>query len=200
MSKKKPRKKKETYLSLSRYVLPNDPGTMLIRTDGACLANGQQSPKAGWAIWHGERFSGENRIASGRLETKGPSGDECMQTSNRAELRAVVAALGLRHWPGEGFDTLVIATDSEYVVEGATKWTKSWIEYSWVKGSGDPVKNRDLWELLLEEVEKFKQYGMDIKFWRIPREWNTVTDAAAKEAAAQGEASDVWINIIGLPF
>jgi ribonuclease HI len=181
-----------------RYTLPDDHGTCLIRTDGACLDNGQQNPKAGWAFWHGFGPSGELWVASGRLEKKGPFGDDAIQTSNRAELRAVIAAVRFRYWPGEGFRTLVIATDSEYVVEGSTQWARTWVRNGWVKQGGGAVKNKDLWQALLGEVERYKVIGMDIQFWRIPREWNMVADAAAKEVAATKETPDAWVNLVGI--
>lgn len=132
------------------------------------------------------------------MEKKGPFGDDSDQTSNRAELRAVIAALRFRYWPGEGFHTLVIATDSEYVVQGSTKWAKKWVKNSWVTRGRVSVKNRDLWEALLGEIERYKDEGMAVEFWKIPREWNMVADAAAKEAAANGEAPVEWGEIIGV--
>ncbi|KAK4445243.1 ribonuclease H-like domain-containing protein [Podospora aff. communis PSN243] len=185
------------HMNVTRYTLPDDQGIGLIRADGACLDNGQQNPKAGWAFWHGIGPSDNLLVVSDRLEKKGPFGDNAIQTSNRAELRAVIAALRLRFWPGEGFHTLVIATDSEYVVEGATSWATSWVRSNWVKPGGGAVKNKDLWQALLGECERFKERGMDIKFWRIPRDWNTVADAAAKEAAAIGEAPKGWNDVMG---
>ena len=137
-------------------------------------------------------------MASGRLEKKGPFGEGALQTSNRAELRAVIAALRFRYWPGEGFHTLVIATDSEYVVEGATNWARAWIQNGWVKRDGSAVKNRDLWEALLGELEKYKEEGMAIQFWKIPREWNMVADAAAKQAAAAEDAPNRWMDVMGM--
>ena len=184
--------------SSTRYTLPNDPRKGIIRTDGACLDNGQQNPKAGWAFWHGCGPSGNLLVASGRLEQKGPFGDDSEQTSNRAELRAVIAALGFRYWPGEGFKTLVIATDSEYAVRGATKWAKKWVENGWVTSKSGAVKNRDLWEALLGEIERYEDEGMAVEFWRVPREWNMVADAAAKEAAAEEKAPAEWRKVIGM--
>lgn len=150
-------------------------------------------------------------LASDRLEKKGPFGDVSPQTSNRAELRAVIAALRFRFWPGEGCRRFVIATDSEYVVEGATNWVKTWVENGWKtiggygQRAGEDVKNRDLWEVLLGEVERYKtghRYygGMDIQFWKIPREWNAIADARAKKAAAitrEGELAEEWEDNYG---
>lgn len=184
---------------LSRYILPSDHSKGLILTDGACLDNGHENPKAGWAFYHGCNIEGKQLVASGRLEKEGPFGDEGRQTSNRAELRAVIAALGFRYWPGEGFRTLVFATDSEYVVEGCTKWAKSWIKNGWVKRQGGgAVKNRDLWEALLGQIERYREDGMSVEFWRIPREWNTVADSAAKDAAANEEAPSQWTELMGI--
>ncbi|KAK3358185.1 ribonuclease H-like domain-containing protein [Lasiosphaeria hispida] len=189
---------RKRHIYVTRYTLPNDAGKGLIRTDGACLGNGQQNPKAGWAFWHGIGPSGNILVASGRLEKKGPFGDDSTQTSNRAELRAVIAALRFRYWPGEGFHTLVVATDSEYAVEGSTKWAKTWVENGWVKRGGGDVKNRDLWEALLGEIARYRDEGMAVEFWRIPREWNSVADAAAKEAAAKEDAPNVWAEVLGM--
>ncbi|KAK0657949.1 ribonuclease H-like domain-containing protein [Cercophora newfieldiana] len=189
---------RRNHINVTRFTLPSNPSKGLILTDGACLENGRIAPKAGWAFWHGLGPSGNNLIASSRLEAQGPFGSPSEQTSNRAELRAVIAALRFRHWPGEGFRTLVFATDSEYVVLGSTKWARNWVENGWVTRKGVAVKNKDLWEALLGEIEKFKDVGMTVEFWRIPREWNVVADAAAKEAAAEEEAPDQWMEMIGM--
>ncbi|KAK4104137.1 hypothetical protein N658DRAFT_244234 [Parathielavia hyrcaniae] len=54
------------------------------------------SKPKGWAFWHAHGPSGNKLVAAGRLEKKGPFGDDSIQTSNRAELRAIIAALGFR--------------------------------------------------------------------------------------------------------
>lgn len=178
---------------------------VLLMTDGACLNNGRSNPRAGWAFFQGETLSRELLIMRGRLENEGPWGDAGCQTSNRAELRAVIAALRFRHWRGEGFRTVVVATDSSYVVEGATQWTKKWVRNGWKtmgqKGSGGgDVKNKDLWEALLGECERAEGFGMAIQFWKIPREWNTSADEGAKKAAAEGDALDHWQDVTGQAF
>lgn len=165
-------------------------------TDGACLDNGQANPKAGWAFVPGESRSGQPAIVSGRLERQGPWGDAGTQSSNRAELRAAIAALRFCDWTGEGFSTVVIATDSEYVVEGSTRWARTWVRNGWTTrgnrrgagGAGVPVKNRDLWEMLLGECERARSRNLAVQLWKIPREWNTLADQAAKEAAAEERA------------
>lgn len=176
-----------------RFVSTADKKIVLVSADGACPNNGQSSPQGGWAVLYGP-----TDIASGRLELKGPFGAEAVATSNRAELRAVIAALRLCDWRGDGFNSIVIATDSAYVVDGATGWTKGWVRNGWKTRTGD-VKNRDLWELLLGEVERWKYQGLDVALWRIPRELNTLADGAAREAAETGPPVPVFRDpVIGV--
>lgn len=93
------------------------PGTkeMLIFTDGACIRNGQANPAAGCAFIFRPANAGPQSLKYGsyhfRLENRGPNGDIQPQTT---ELRAVIAALHYREWVGEGWNRLVVATDSEY--------------------------------------------------------------------------------------
>ncbi|KAF8849388.1 ribonuclease H-like protein [Acephala macrosclerotiorum] len=164
---------------------------ILIYTDGACLNNGTENATAGCAFVflpkHPTQPTEKYENISFRLESHGPNKDPQPQTSNRAELRAVIAALQFRIWPGEGWERLIIATDSEYVVNGATEWIQNWQQKDWVTAKKEPVKNRDLWELLLKEVRKHVEKGMDVLFWAIPRELNKEADALAKEAALKDE-------------
>lgn len=136
--------------------------------------------------------SGNQVVASIALEEKEPFEDDGFPTPNRAELHAVIAGLHFLFRPGEGFHTVVVATDSEYVVEGSTNWAKSWVESGWVSSDGTWISNRDLWGALLGQIERCKDHGMAVEFWRIPREWNTVADAAAKRAAAEVLVPDRW--------
>ncbi|KAK1144064.1 hypothetical protein N8T08_005726 [Aspergillus melleus] len=91
--------------------------------------------------------------------------------------------------PAKGADSLVIATDSEYVVEGYAG--------GWMTRMGAAVKNRDLWERLLGEIERWHEHGLDIAFWRIPREWNTDADYHARHAASHDRA-DAFQEVRGV--
>lgn len=54
--------------------------------------------------------------------------------------------------------------------------------------------------MLLGEVEMANEKGLSVRFWKIPREWNLDADAAAKDAALEGEASPEWLDVLGLPL
>jgi ribonuclease HI len=158
----------------------------LLYADGACLENGAQDARGGYAFV----FQPENptqpvghNFVSHPLEQKGPTGLATPHTSNRAELRAVLAALRFRAWQGEGWERLVIATDSAYVVNGLTEYMETWLSRGWLNSRGRPVANRDLWEALLERIREFDMYKLDLAFWQIPRGLNGAADSAAKLGA-----------------
>lgn len=184
---------------MMRFINRYNKSEALIYTDGACLDNGAAKARGGCAFVfkppHSEKQSG---VVSLRLEDRGPDGEIYQHTSNRAELRAVIAALRFREWyDDEGFKSVVIATDSTYVVNGATDWVRAWMRKDWHLSTGGRVKNRDLWETLLLRVEQLHAAGTRVRFWRIPRQWNGEADRAAKHAAANLPVSENFRNIIG---
>ena len=181
-----------------RFIRRNNKAEILIYTDGACLDNGRENPRGGSAFVFKPSTSTVRGHVAFRLENEGPTGQQHQQTSNRAELRAVIGALRFRAWPGEGFKTIVIATDSEYIVNGATDFVRSWLQNGWKRGSGAAVKNKDLWQTLLGEIERWFDEDLKIKFWRIPREWNTEADRWAKDVAANESCPEKFSTISGV--
>lgn len=165
--------------------------SMLIFTDGACLDNGRtdRHPRAGFGFVFRPNEPGKQTNVSRALEHS----DYHVPTSNRAELRAAIAALQFREWDGEGADEVVIATDSEYLVLGICDRIHLWVERGWLTAARKPVANRDLWEILLDRVCHFERMHVAVKFWHIPREWNTEADRLAKEGAHKVPAAQFTI-------
>jgi len=165
------------------------------------LRNGQSNPQAGFAfVYRPSAYNQTGTLTHAgtinmRLETMGPTGETYMQTSNRAELRAVIAALQYHDWSADcnrSWRSLVFATDSEYVAVNATERIERWEATGWklasYKGRApEPVKNQDLWKLLLTLIRQLQENGVNIAFWRIPREWNERADEFAKKGAERGE-------------
>lgn len=158
------------------YLQANNKNVLLIQTDGACLENGMYNPRAGLAFIYGPNTD----FQTGCVETTLGREDA---TSNRAELKAVISALEHEHWE-EIFGRVVIATDSEYIVKGCTEWCRNWARRGWRTANLEPVKNQDLWENLIWWVDQLSNRDCEVVFWKIPREWNSKADAAAKRAAA----------------
>lgn len=99
----------------------------------------------------------------------------------------MIAALQYRVWHLEGWKSIVIATDSDYVVSGATGNVDRWIAKKWKTARGKKVLNRDLWELLLKVVKKVGRNGVEVLFWKISREDSKLACEKAKGAAALEE-------------
>jgi ribonuclease HI len=110
--------------------------TIEIFTDGS--SRGNPGP-GGWGV-----VMIENGIV-----TKEIGGGEKQTTNNRMELRAAIEALKIVH----SKDEIIMNVDSEYVVNGITKWIHGWIKKGWRTADKKPVLNQDLWKELLEASE-----------------------------------------------
>ncbi|KAJ5166644.1 uncharacterized protein N7482_005425 [Penicillium canariense] len=80
--------------------------------------------------------------------------------------------------------TVIIKSDSEYVVMGATEWLSKWKENGWKKGSGQPVANPELWRLV-DSMLKQLEYDIKVEFWLVRREMNGIAIRFAKEALGE---------------
>jgi len=154
-----------------RFVRSTNPAEMLMFVDGSSLNNGSPDARAGFGVVFAplDWFSPISR----RLEQDGNP-----QTSNRAELRAVLASLTLRFWAGEGYSRIVLACDSEYVVKGISEWILKWRKNGWKTTTGGSVANQDLWKKLEGKLREMEKRGMLVQFWKIPREWNEADEYA----------------------
>lgn len=153
-----------------------------------------------------------------QLEQQGPRGDVARHTSNRAKLRAVIAALDWRPWHGEGWERIIIVTDLEYVVLGATKWLPVWAKRRWRSAPGrlsngrvrigKKIANRDLWEELQSRIETLRADGSEVAFWLVPPKSPISRDSAllkevksaAREAARSksGPVVEEYTKLCGL--
>jgi ribonuclease HI len=105
---------------------------VIIHTDGACKGN--PGPGAYGAV-----------LVCGRHRKELSAGYK-LTTNNRMELRAAIAALELLSEPCE----VDLYSDSKYLVQAITqKWLPGWQRRGWLTSDKQPVKNRDLWLLLM---------------------------------------------------
>jgi ribonuclease HI len=102
-----------------------------IYTDGACRGN---PGPGGWGVLL--RCKGkEMELYGGESET----------TNNRMELTAAIQGLTALKRPCE----VMVTTDSLYVLKGISEWLPNWIRKGWKTSANAPVKNADLWQLLV---------------------------------------------------
>ena len=71
-------------------------------------------------------------------------------TNNKMELRAVIEGLKKLRYKCD----VTIVTDSQYVMKGITEWINRWQRNGWKNVKKEDVKNKNLWQALLEETRK----------------------------------------------
>lgn len=77
-------------------------------------------------------------------------GGESDTTNNRMELRAAIEALNELNGPR----SVILHTDSKYVMDGINEWMPNWKKRGWKTAAKKPVKNKDLWQLLDTATER----------------------------------------------
>ncbi|CAG7961121.1 unnamed protein product [Penicillium salamii] len=189
---------KNTYSYVHRFIRETNEYEFLVYTDGACKDSNTERPRGGIAFVYRETEPDVTGSAGFPLEKEGPTGQRHFQTSNRAQLRAVLAALRFRRWNAEGFTRMIIATDSEYAVKGMTEWTRGWVRKGWKTSNRQPVMNRDLWECILGEIERLDGLGLTVQFWWIAKEDNEEADRAAKAASLERDRSVQFRDLAGV--
>jgi len=109
---------------------------VVIYTDGGCKGN---PGPGGYGV---VLVSGSHRkeLAAGYRLT----------TNNRMELRGAIAALELLSEPCN----VDLNSDSKYLIDALDKnWLAGWQRRGWLTAAKQPVKNRDLWLLLLAAIK-----------------------------------------------
>ena len=153
-----------------RLIRNGDPKQVLLFIDGSCIGAGNPDSRPGYGVY----FCREDN-AYGRLEEYDGDGN----APGVAELWAAVIALQLRPWREEGFDKVVLACDSEYVVMGVCELVEKWAAKGWKTGGGT-IAGRETWEKLLFELAVQEARGVRVQFWLIPRKLNLADPVARK--------------------
>ena len=118
-------------------------GKLKIYTDGAC--SGNPGPGGWGAIIIGD--DGEFELCGGEADT----------TNNRMELLGPIGALKkISEARGTESAEIEIFTDSSYVKNGITNWIENWEKNNWKTSSKAPVKNKELWIELRDQVTRHK--------------------------------------------
>lgn len=151
-----------------------------IYTDGSCRGNGKEKNQGGWAALvdiDGKRFIIGNHVDN--------------TTNNRMELTAVLKGYldAIRRLPLEdelSEYTFNIYTDSAYIHNCyKQKWYINWEKNNWLNAKKQPVKNKDLWEDIIE------LFTLDnVNFYKVAghsgNEFNEIVDKMAVEYALNG--------------
>lgn len=140
---------------------------VIIYTDGACRGNGKDKNIGAYGIvlmYNGTK----KEVKEGFTNT----------TNNIMELYAVIKALSILK---EGCEVEVYS-DSAYVTNAINKnWIGAWQKNGWKNSSKESVKNKELWEKLIEQLKKH-----NVKFIKVKGHsdnvYNNRCDELANEA------------------
>lgn len=114
-----------------------------IYTDGACKGNPGKGSWAAVLLFEKDGHKLEKEI----------SGTSPHTTNNQMELTGVIEALRNLKQPCR----VTLYSDSAYIVNAFhQRWVEKWQRNGWKNSSKDPVKNRELWEELIELCERHK--------------------------------------------
>ena len=120
--------------------------TINVYTDGACSGN---PGIGGWGVV----------ILIDKIEPINLNGGSINTTNNRMELTAAIEAL-------EYFterSIINLHTDSKYVKEGIESWIVNWKKNGWKTASKKPVKNKELWIKLNNQIERHNIHWQWVK-------------------------------------
>lgn len=107
-----------------------------IYTDGSCKEN---PGPGGWAALL--RYGKHERVLTGHSPAT---------TNNRMEMQAALEALRALKFPCD----VLLHTDSQYLRKGFSEgWINGWRHRNWKTSTGEPVKNKDLWQSLWEQAQ-----------------------------------------------
>jgi ribonuclease HI len=99
-------------------------------------------------------------------------------TNNVGELLAVIRSLEALKGSGH---TVTIRVDSNYVLNGITKWIPGWKNRGWRKADGRPVANAEYWQRLDELVHNGNKIRFDKVTAHAGDSLNDLCDAIVQE-------------------
>ncbi len=111
-----------------------------IYTDGACKNN---PGKGGWGFAYIDEIN--NKI----IYKKNNDTTYIDTTNNKMELSAAIHALkNLDVLNINSYESILLVTDSQYVLKGITQWIHKWKKNNWKNAKNENVKNIELWKEL----------------------------------------------------
>jgi ribonuclease HI len=148
--------------------MPDIKEKIIIYCDGACSGNQFKKNKGGWGA-----------ILIFKKRGKEICGGEVNTTNQRMELTACIKALEQLKTDEHKVE---IYSDSAYLINCMhKKWYVNWEKNGWKNAKKDPVENRDLWEALLDLVEKYNP-----KFIKVEGHSGVALNEKADELARKG--------------
>ncbi|MFZ2303820.1 MAG: RNase H family protein [Minisyncoccia bacterium] len=132
---------------------------IIIYTDGS--SRGNPGPGGWGAIIAYD--NGESKVEGQKSKVIEIGAGDRHTTNNKMELTAAIRSLEFVRDLGNEY-TIDMHVDSQYVINGITKWVAGWEKNGWINSKKEEVLNRDLWEPLARVVADLQMSGCKI-FW-----------------------------------
>jgi ribonuclease HI len=123
----------------------SEPPIAILHLDESCLGNGREGENRGGGGGLIEARSGSRKIQRRDFYISSPA-----TTNNRMALSGAIAALQLLARKGASLSVLIVS-DSQYLVRGMREWVPGWIGRGWKRKEG-PIENLELWQVLVKSV------------------------------------------------
>ncbi len=114
----------------------------VLHLDESCLGNGREGQNPGGGGGLIEARSGKGGILRRDFYISSPA-----TTNNRMALGGAIAGLQLLARKGARL-SVVIVSDSQYLVKGMREWVPGWVARGWRRKEG-AIENLELWKTLL---------------------------------------------------
>lgn len=155
--------------------------TLEIWTDGASTCSHEMKP-GGWAYVY---------VVDNALLTSAYGG-ELNTTNQRMELLAVIKGLknvaDCEKLDKINYNHIRIITDSAYVFDTMTqKRYINWRFDNWIGSEGQEIKNRDLWEQLINLEKQYKSKNIDVTWRKIRGHKGYLYNEIADKLAVKGK-------------
>jgi ribonuclease HI len=160
---------------------PHPPDDIVCFSDGSCLKNGCNGASAGYACV----FPNHPKYTSNR---KLDDTEEHVVTNNRAEYTALIHAMDICKTIDPSMKKpLYFYTDSQLLINTATKWICAWKNKGWRKADGTTVLNIDLIQTIDALLKTRKVVFKHVQAHTGNKDWfsvyNDQADQLAKAAA-----------------
>lgn len=164
-------------------------------TDGAAKSNGNGPAGLGYIIKYWNLEEGSEIPLSKEIEY---SEGYRLSTNNRMEILAGIKGLQniiqlIKDGILVGAKQVTIFSDSEYFCNSVNhKWLDKWMQNNWMTSGfngkqSTPVKNKDLWELVIEVRSELQSLGINLTMTHVKghsdNEMNNRCDVLASTAA-----------------
>ncbi|RPA83462.1 hypothetical protein BJ508DRAFT_375010 [Ascobolus immersus RN42] len=184
-----------------RFISKKDKGQMLIFVNGACEDIGRPLSESGITTSSAQGGCGIVLTSSAwsepfslPLEQDGTPHTDC-----RAEVRAALAAIGLKDWVSEGFDNVIVGTTSKYLYDGVERlggYVKNGGKIRAKNGKKTEIKNKDVWFALAAKMRELEAKGVMVQFWLVPKEVNEAEPLAREAVHMESDECSAITDIV----